>query len=69
MSTAIQMRPDPTFYPSAKLAMEGPRETIGYVVLLRTDEKKGDVLAVVDLDPSSPQFRKVIHKIEACLSG
>ncbi len=65
MSTAIQMRPDPTFYPSAKLAMEGPRETIGYVVLLRTDEKKGDVLAVVDLDPSSPQFRKVIHKIEA----
>jgi glutamine synthetase len=57
-------RPDPTFYPSAKLAMAAPREGIGYVALLRTDGAAGDALGVVDLDPGSKTYRQLVHKGE-----
>jgi hypothetical protein len=29
--------PDPTFYPSAKMAMEAPREDLAYVAILNTN--------------------------------
>lgn len=64
MNPMTQARPDPTFYASPKLAMGGPKETFGYVVLLSPDGKTSDALAVVDLDPASPKFGNVIHKIE-----
>jgi selenium-binding protein 1 len=63
MSTA-QLRPDPTFYPTAKLAMEAPRETFCFVALLCPDKTKPDALAVVDLDPASKNYAKVVHKVE-----
>lgn len=60
----MQMRPDPTFYPTARLAMEAPRETVAYVALLCPDKSKPDVLAVVDLDPGSREYGHVVHKVE-----
>ena len=42
------LRPDPTFYPSARLAMEGPGEQYAYVALLRPDKTRPDAMAVVD---------------------
>lgn len=60
---ATMVRPDPTFYPSAKLASEAPREAYGYVVNLCTDGSKPDMLAVVDLDPRSAQYAQVVHQI------
>lgn len=62
MST--QLRPDSTFYPSPQLAMEGPRETYGYVVNLDSQRKRADAIAVVDLDPRSSSYAQVVHRVE-----
>ena len=64
MSASLRMRPDPTFYPSPRLAMEAPRETFGYVALLDPERKKGDALAVVDLDPASATFGRPVSRLE-----
>ena len=60
-----QLRPDPTFYPSPRLAIEGPVEKYCYTVMLSPDHSKPDAIAVVDLNPDSSTFGKVIHKIVA----
>ncbi|MDA8052411.1 MAG: selenium-binding protein [Rhodospirillales bacterium] len=57
------LRPDPTFYPSPRLAMEAPRETLAYVALLRPDRREPDALAVVELDPRSPQYGSMVNKL------
>jgi selenium-binding protein 1 len=59
------MFPDPTFYPSAKLAGEAPAEQIAYVALLATgDNGRKDALGVVDTDPNSPTYGQLIAKTE-----
>ncbi|XP_017888059.1 methanethiol oxidase [Ceratina calcarata] len=51
-------------YRSPKAAMtEGPREKVMYVVCIHTDPNKSDVLSTVDLDPESPDYCKIIHKL------
>nr|XP_050863710.1 methanethiol oxidase isoform X2 [Vespula vulgaris] len=51
-------------YPSPKMAMlEGPREKIMYVICVHTDPEKPDVLSTVDIDPESPTYCKIIHKL------
>jgi selenium-binding protein 1 len=58
----MTFRPDPSFYPSPRLAQEAPREKLAYVAAIDpagTLGKRGgepDGLAVVDLDPSSPKY-------------
>lgn len=61
MSTLL--RPDPTFYPSPRLAMEAPRENYGYVANLSADGAQPDALAVVDLDPRSPSYGREVHRV------
>jgi selenium-binding protein 1 len=56
-------RPDPTFYASPKLASEAPPETFAYTLLLSPDFSKPDALAIVDVDPSSAQYGKVVHTV------
>jgi selenium-binding protein 1 len=34
------LRPDPTFYPSPRMAMQAPAEKIGYVATLNYGSKK-----------------------------
>ena len=67
MSTTL--RPDPTFYPSPRLAMEAPAEHHAYVALLRPDKLKPDAMAVVDIDPGSPDFCKTVHQVELTHPG
>ncbi|MGH8898866.1 MAG: selenium-binding protein SBP56-related protein [Egibacteraceae bacterium] len=58
-------RPDPTFYPSARMAMEAPRETLGYVATLNANgDGRPDALAVVDLDPDSSGYGQVVGRLE-----
>ena len=45
-------KPDPTFYPSARMAMAAPPETLAYVVTFNPKKSKPDALCVIDLDPS-----------------
>jgi methanethiol oxidase len=58
------MRPDPTFYPSPRLAMEAPDEQFAYVGLLRPDKKKPDAIAVVDTKPGSAKYGRPVHTVE-----
>ncbi len=57
--------PDPSFYPSPRLAMEAPRETLGYVALLEPDQQsRPDALGVVDLDASSDTYAQIVSTLE-----
>src|SRR5262249_40469521 len=57
-------RPDPTFYPSARMAMSAPREKLAYLVLLNPDgDGRPDALASVDVDPSSATYGTVVGKV------
>ena len=55
--------PDPTFHASAKLAMQAPPEKLAYTVTLSPDFSRPDALAVVDLDPGSKSFGKIVHTV------
>ena len=59
-------KPDQTFYPSPRMAMQGPRERLGYVATFSLDPKHGkrDAINVLDLDPGSPTFAKVVGRLE-----
>jgi len=60
------IRLDPTFYPSPKVAMRAPPEKLAYVACLYegTGINKPDFIAVVDTDPQSPTFSKILGKVE-----
>jgi selenium-binding protein 1 len=64
----VLLRPDPTFYPSPRLAMQAPPEGLAYVATLRTDGQP-DGLAVVDLDPRSPTYSQVLTRVEVAYAG
>ncbi|HSZ76820.1 MAG TPA: selenium-binding protein SBP56-related protein, partial [Chthoniobacterales bacterium] len=56
---------DPTFYPTARLAMEAPRERLAYVAGLAPDNKsRSDALLVVDVDPDSPSYGSVVSRLD-----
>ena len=59
----MNLRPDPTFYPSAKLAMEGPAEKLAFTLMLSPDGSQPDGLAVVDVDPASKTYSQIVHKV------
>jgi selenium-binding protein 1 len=59
----MNIRPDPTFYPSAKMAMAAPVEKHAYVLLLCPDGSKPDALGVVDVDPASKSYGEVVHTV------
>ncbi|MBV8149617.1 MAG: selenium-binding protein, partial [Candidatus Eremiobacteraeota bacterium] len=51
------LKPDPTFYASAKDAMQAPPETLAYVALLSASgDGAPDALAVVDADATSATY-------------
>ncbi|MYC28582.1 MAG: selenium-binding protein [Chloroflexi bacterium] len=57
------MTPDPTFYPSARLASQAPPEKLGYVAVLNTNGSP-DAMSVVDLDPASPTYGSIVSSLE-----
>ncbi|MFL5286411.1 MAG: selenium-binding protein SBP56-related protein [Rhodopila sp.] len=59
----MAVRPDPTFHATAKLAMEAPPETYAYTLLLSPDFSQPDGLGVVDVDPTSPQYGKIVDTL------
>jgi methanethiol oxidase len=56
-------RPDPTFYATARLAMESEAEHLAYTLLLSPDFSQPDALAVVDVWPDSPHFGEVVSTL------
>ncbi len=60
-----RLRPDPSFYPSPALAMEAPPERLAYVALLASGENgQRDALGVVDTDPASPAYGRLVGRTE-----
>ena len=61
----MQLKPDPTFYTSAKTAMQAPPEKLAYVAMLSIQGKgQHDAMAVIDVDPSSPTYAKRVGQVE-----
>ena len=57
--------PDPTFYPSAALAMEGPQEKCAYVAVLQAPKSgRPNAIVRIDLDPESSTYAQVISRID-----
>lgn len=59
----MNVRPDSTFYPSPKIAMEAPAETLAFTLILSPDFSQPDGLAVVDVDPKSDTCGQILHKV------
>ena len=63
-------RPDPSFYPSARMAMEAPPERLAYVVALNYGRnERPDELRVVDVDPQSPGYGTVVNTLVLPYAG
>jgi methanethiol oxidase len=59
------LRPDPTFYPSPRSAMQAPQEQLAYVVVLNPNGNgRPDALAVMDVDPDSSTYQQVVGRVE-----
>ncbi len=61
---AARWQPDPSFYPSPRLAMRAPAETLAYVAAFDPDRARPDALAVVDVDPASPSYASIVGQVE-----
>lgn len=61
--------PDPTFYPSPRMAAQAPPETIAYVALISPDPDKPDALGVVDCNPESDTYGEVTYRLDMPNAG
>jgi selenium-binding protein 1 len=55
--------PDPTFYPSPRLAMQAPAETLAYVAEFDPARARPDRLGVVDVDPQSSTYSQIVGHV------
>ena len=60
-----RLLPDPTFYPSPKMAGEASPESLAYVALLTAGETgQKDALGVIDTDPTSPTYGTLVGQLQ-----
>src|SRR5258705_517281 len=52
--------PDPSFYPSPRMAMKAAPETLAYAAAFDPDRKPPDPIAVVDVNPASTTYSTII---------
>src|SRR5436190_20991516 len=58
-------RPDPTFYPSPKMAMDAPAEKLAYVAMVNgKDNGRHDAMGVVDVDPASSGYGNIVGQVD-----
>jgi len=63
-------KPDPTFYPSARMAMRAAPEKLAYVAMLNVEQTpRPDALAVVDLDPASSSYARIVGRVDMPTAG
>jgi selenium-binding protein 1 len=63
-------RPDPTFYPSPKMAMQAPPEKLAFVAMLNAnDNHKPDALGVVDVNPGSSGYGRIVGQVDMPHAG
>src|SRR5256885_4748268 len=59
-----RMTPDPTFYPSPRSAMAAPPEELAYVVTVNPEGTRPDALSVLDVDPGSSGYGRVVGRLD-----
>ena len=59
----MNLRPDPTFYATAELAMKAPAEKLAFTLMLSPDGSKPDGLAVIDVNPKSKTYGDILHSL------
>ena len=59
----MNLRPDPTFYATAELAMKAPAEKLAFTLMLSPDGSKPDGLAVVDVNSKSKTYGDILHSL------
>src|ERR1700745_1809606 len=63
-------RPDPTFYPSPKMAAQAPAEKLAYVALLNPKaDGVPDAIGGGDLDPGSASYGKQVGQVDMPHAG
>jgi len=63
------MIPDPTFYPSPRMAARAPAEKLAYVASFDPARQRKDRMAVVDLDAASKGYGKIVGNVEMTGTG
>jgi selenium-binding protein 1 len=56
-------KPDPTFYPSPRLAMKAPPEKLAFVATFDPTRQQPDALSVVDVDPASASYSRIVGTV------
>ena len=60
----MSFRPDPTFYPSPRLAMQAPAERLAYVASLNPNgSHEPDDITVVDLEAGSGNYGQIVGRV------
>ena len=68
-SSMARWTPDPSFYPSPRLAAKAPVETLAYVATFAPKRDVPDAIAVVDADPSSASYSKIVSQVDMTALG
>ncbi len=55
-----RLMPDPTFYATPRDAIDAGREKLAYVALMNPSKQRPDAIGVVDVDPSSPDYGRMV---------
>ncbi len=64
------LRPDPTFYPSPKMAMQAAPEKLAYLVLINPEQDgRPDEMAVIDVDPDSASYAQMVGNVAMSGAG
>jgi methanethiol oxidase len=59
--------PDPTFYPSPRLASQAPPEKLAYVASVDPTRRGPDVMMVVELDPESAGYGQIVGQTDLAI--
>ena len=57
-------KPDPTFYPSPKMAMQAPPEKLAYVAVVNPKQNGPDALGVVDVENTSSGYGNLVGQLD-----
>ena len=63
------LKPDPTFYPSPTMATLTPPEKLAYVALINSRAGGADAIGVVDLDPGSKSYGRLVGQTDMPAPG
>jgi selenium-binding protein 1 len=65
----VRWTPDPSFYPSPRMAMKAAPEKFAYVATFDPKRQAKDALAIVDVDPNSATYGAITGKVDMPNAG